>query len=106
VGAPFETTRVIQQSALSVWLAIAAVLFVIYGFKYATRGARWTGLALLGLVAAKVLVLDMAGAATIWRVVALLATGLLLVATSAVYTRAAKATAKASPPPPPPTLPR
>jgi len=106
VGAPFETTRVIQQSALSVWLAIAAVLFVIYGFRFNTRGARWAGLTLLGLVAAKVLVLDMAGAATIWRVVALLATGLLLVATSAVYTRAAKATAKASPPPQRPALPR
>jgi uncharacterized membrane protein len=93
-----------------VWLAIAAVLFVVYGFKREIRPARWTGLALLGLVAAKVLVLDMAGAATIWRVAALLVTGLLFVATSTVYTRAAKGAAKgaakapapAPAPPPPP----
>lgn len=107
VGAPFETTRTIQQSALSVWLAVAAVLFVVYGFKRAVRPARWTGLALLGLVAAKVLVLDMAGAATMWRVAALLVTGLLFVATSTVYTRAAKAASKPPvPPPAPPPPPR
>ena len=102
VGAPFETTRTIQQSALSVWLAIAAVLFVVYGFKRRTRPARWTGLVLLGLVALKVLVLDMSGAETIWRIAALLVTGLLLVATSTVYTRASKATAKPDLPPAPP----
>jgi hypothetical protein len=105
VGAPFDTTRTIQQSALSVWLAIAAVLFVVYGFKRGIRPARWTGLALLGLVAAKVLVLDMAGAATIWRVAALLVTGLLFVATSTVYTRAAKAASRAPAPAPPPSAP-
>lgn len=102
VGAPFETTRVIQQSALSVWLAIAAVLFIVLGFRRQLRPARWTGLALLGVVAAKVLIVDMAGAATMWRVAALLVTGLLFVATSTVYTRAAKAVSKAPPPPAPP----
>ena len=90
-GAPFQTTAVIQQSALSVWLAIAAVGLVVLGFRRHLRTLRWTGLALLGAVAIKVLVLDMANAGTIWRVIALLATGLLLVATSAVYARAARA---------------
>jgi hypothetical protein len=91
VGAPFPTTAVIQQSALSVWLAMAAVGFVVHGFRRHMRALRWTGLVLLGAVAIKVLVLDMANAGTIWRVIALLVTGLLLVATSAVYSRAAKA---------------
>ena len=90
VGAPFETTAVIQQSALSVWLAIAAVGFVVHGFRRHLRALRWTGLTLLGAVAIKVLLLDMANAGTIWRVIALLVIGLLLVATSAVYSRAAK----------------
>ncbi|MBU3728600.1 MAG: DUF2339 domain-containing protein [Phycisphaerales bacterium] len=91
VSPPFATTEVIQQSALSVWLAIAGVGFVVHGFRRQARAMRWTGLALLGAVAIKVLLLDMASAGTIWRVIALLAIGLLLVATSAVYSRAAKA---------------
>lgn len=90
VDAPFATTEVIQQSALSVWLAIAAAALVVLGFRRHHRALRWTGLALLGAVAIKVLVLDMANAGTIWRVIALLVTGLLLVATSAVYSRAAR----------------
>jgi uncharacterized membrane protein len=102
VGAPFEATRTIQQSALSVWLATAAVLFVVYGFRRQLRPARWIGLALLGIVAMKVLVLDMAGAATMWRVAALLVIGLLLVATSFVYTRAVKAASNADRPTLPP----
>jgi len=95
VGAPFATTETIQQSAISVWLAIAAVAFVVVGFRSELRQARWTGLALLGLVAAKVLVLDMANAGTLWRVGALLVTGLLFVATSALYSRAARGGEKA-----------
>jgi uncharacterized membrane protein len=87
-----------------VWLAILAVLFIAFGFWRKSRAPRWTGLALLGIVALKVLVLDMANAETIWRVAALFVTGLLLVATSAVYTRAARAQA-ATPPLPPPAEP-
>lgn len=95
VEAPFATTDTIQQSALSVWLAISAVAFVVVGFRRELRAARWTGLVLLGLVAAKVLVLDMANAGTLWRVGALLVTGLLFVATSALYARAARGGGKA-----------
>ena len=92
-GAPFDLTATIQQSMLSVWLAIAAVAFVVHGFVRRARAARWTGLVILGGVALKVLVLDMANAGTIWRVAALLAIGLLLVATSTVYSRAVRAQA-------------
>jgi uncharacterized membrane protein len=95
VEAPFATTDTIQQSALSVWLALSAVAFVVVGFRRELRAARWTGLVLLGLVAAKVLVLDMANAGTLWRVGALLVTGLLFVATSALYARAARGGGKA-----------
>ena len=56
---------------------------------------RWTGgligLVLLGVVAFKVLVFDMAGAEPLWRVIALMITGLLLVVTSVVYSRATRA---------------
>jgi hypothetical protein len=90
VGPPFDASYTLQQSVLSVWLAVLAVGFVVFGFWRRARAARWTGLALLGCVAVKVLVLDMANAETIWRVAALLATGVLLVATSAVYSRAVR----------------
>jgi uncharacterized membrane protein len=52
---------------------------------------RWTGLGLLGAAAVKVLVLDMSGAEPAWRVVALMVTGILLVVTSVVYSRAGRA---------------
>ena len=101
IQAPFHTTQTLQQSALSVWLAIAAVVLIVIGFRRGSRGTRWTGLVILGLVALKVLVLDMANAGTIWRVAALLVIGLLLVATSAVYSRAAKALPAEAPQAPP-----
>jgi uncharacterized membrane protein len=55
---------------------------------------RWIGLTALGLVAAKVLLLDMRNAATIWRVVAMLVIGLLLVGTSVIYAKAASRTGR------------
>lgn len=91
VSPPFGSSYTLQQSALSVWLALVAVGFVMFGFRRHARHARWIGLAVLGCVAVKVLVFDMANADTMWRVIALLTTGVLLVATSAVYSRAARA---------------
>ena len=44
----------------------------------------------MALVAAKVLIVDMQGAGTIWRVVGLLVAGLLMVTTSIVYVRVGK----------------
>jgi uncharacterized membrane protein len=64
---------------------------VIAGFRGADVRMRWTGLGLLGAAAVKVLVLDMSGAEPAWRVVALMVTGILLVVTSVVYSRAGRA---------------
>jgi uncharacterized membrane protein len=46
---------------------------------------------MLGIIALKVLIFDMANADTMWRVLALLIIGLLLVVTSALYSKAARA---------------
>ena len=51
----------------------------------------YLGLAMLGIIALKVLIFDMANADTMWRVLALLIIGLLLVVTSALYSKAARA---------------
>jgi uncharacterized membrane protein len=48
-------------------------------------------IAMLGIIELKVLIFDMANADTMWRVLALLIIGLLLVVTSALYSKAARA---------------
>ncbi len=92
--APFESSTTLQHSTLSVWLALVGVGLVIAGFRKRSDRLRWSGLVLLGAIALKVLILDMANAGTIWRVLALLAIGLLLVVTSVLYSRAIAAEAK------------
>ena len=91
---PFESSASLQRAAVSVWLAIASLGLVITGFRADRRAVRWVGLVLLGFTALKVLVLDMAGADPIWRVAAMVLTGLLLVGTSVVYSRATRSEEK------------
>jgi len=91
VSPPFASSVAIQRVALSAWVALVAVGLVIAGFRGADVRMRWTGLGLLGAAAVKVLVLDMSGAEPAWRVVALMVTGILLVVTSVVYSRAGRA---------------
>lgn len=91
VGPPFASTVAIQRVALSAWVALVAVGLVVLGFRRADVRTRWVGLVLLGTVAAKVLVIDMSEAEPAWRVVALMVTGILLVVTSVVYSRAGRA---------------
>ncbi|MEY3021259.1 MAG: putative rane protein [Planctomycetota bacterium] len=87
---PFGSSHTLQQAAVSAWLGAVGIASVVLGFRFSRERLRWAGLAILGIVAGKVLVLDMAGAATPWRVAGLLVTGLVLVATSVVYSRAAR----------------
>jgi uncharacterized membrane protein len=91
VSPPFASTVAIQRVALSAWAALVAVGLVVIGFRRADVRTRWVGLVLLGTVAAKVLVIDMSDAEPVWRVVALMVTGILLVVTSVVYSRAGRA---------------
>jgi hypothetical protein len=90
VHGPLGGGRGLQEYGQSTWWAILAIGLVALGFRRDRAGLRWLGLVALGLVAAKVLVLDMRNAATIWRVVALLVIGLLLVGTSVLYARAGR----------------
>jgi uncharacterized membrane protein len=89
-GPPFESSVALERAAVSVWLALAALGLVIVGFRANRTAVRWAGLSLLGFTALKVVVLDLAGAEPIWRVAAFIATGLLLVGTSVVYSRASR----------------
>ncbi len=77
----------IVHPALSSWWGIYGIALIAIGFARQRAWLRWAGLGVLGLVFVKVLIIDLAQAATIWRVVALLVVGLALVATSVAYVR-------------------
>lgn len=86
--------RVIHP-VLSAWWAAFAIALLVLGFRgfderrSAGAALRWAGLVLLGVVALKVITIDLAAASAGWRIVATLLTGLLLVATSVLYVRRA-----------------
>ncbi len=75
----------LRAAAVSLFWALLGAIAVVGGFWMRLPAPRWMGLLLLALTATKVLLFDMQGAATLWRVAALLGVGLLLVATSLIY---------------------
>ncbi len=79
-----------KLAAISVWWGMYSIGLLALGFARRRPPMRYVGLAGLGIVAVKVLVVDMSAVATIWRVVALLVTGLALVGTSVLYVRLGK----------------
>jgi uncharacterized membrane protein len=75
------------HTALSIaWSGYAALLLAI-GFVRRRRRFRLAGLALLGLVAIKLLLLDLAGAPQAYRVLSFLVAGALMIAVSYAYHR-------------------
>ncbi|MBL9147688.1 MAG: DUF2339 domain-containing protein [Phycisphaerae bacterium] len=79
-----------RQAALSAWWGIASLALVGIGFARRTAGLRYAGLTGLAFVVGKILLVDLQGAATIWRVIGLLIAGLGMVATSVIYVRLGK----------------
>ncbi len=77
------------------WLAFGLALMAI-GIITARKPLRLTALAIVGLAAAKVFLVDMAGLVGLWRVLSFLGLGLTLIALGAVY-RAFVATPAATP---------
>lgn len=75
------------HTALSIaWSGYAGVLLAI-GFLRGRRELRLAGLGLLGLVAAKLLLVDLAGAAQAYRVLSFLIAGVLMIGVSYAYHR-------------------
>ncbi|MHC5003605.1 MAG: DUF2339 domain-containing protein, partial [Planctomycetota bacterium] len=75
------------QATMSAYWALYGVGLVIAGFAGAVAAARYAGLALLSLTMVKVLFVDLANLESIWRVLSFLASGLLLIGTSVLYSR-------------------
>ena len=70
------------------WLAYGAVL-LIAGLRRGVRALRLAAVAIVGLTAAKVFVVDMGGLEGLWRVLSFLGLGLTLIGVGAVYRRLA-----------------
>ena len=68
------------------WLALAVVVMAA-GFGSGRRTLRLVGLGLIGLVVAKVFLVDLAGLTGLWRVASFLGLGLSLIGLGAIYRR-------------------
>ncbi len=68
------------------WLAYGAALMAA-GIRIGAKPMRLAALAIIGLTAAKVFLVDMSGLVGLWRVVSFLGLGLTLISLGAVYRR-------------------
>ncbi|MDD4102110.1 MAG: DUF2339 domain-containing protein, partial [Kiritimatiellae bacterium] len=69
-----------------VWTLFAFAL-VFVGIRFRGKWMRWCGLALFALAIAKLLLADLDGLGTLYRIIAFISTGVLLVLGSFVYLR-------------------
>ena len=83
-AAPVEDAELWAWSGA--WLAYGVVLMAA-GIRMADQRLRLTALGVVGLVAAKVFLVDMGGLIGLWRVLSFLGLGLTLIALGAVYRR-------------------
>ena len=85
----FDTVPVVDAELWAwsaAWLAYGAVLMGV-GVRTGNRRLRLAALGVIGLVVAKVFLVDMAGLVGLWRVLSFLGLGLALIALGAVYRR-------------------
>lgn len=95
-GAVFENPAVVRLMGLSIYWGLFSLGLIGVGFARTRPILRHFGLGLLGLTLGKVMLVDLAGAQTIYRVLSLLALGLALIVTSIAYARLAKRYASAA----------
>lgn len=74
-----------QHSAVTVAWTLFAFALLFAGIRLRGKWLRWCGLGLFGLAVGKLLVLDLAGLDTLYRIVAFISIGILLVLGSFVY---------------------
>lgn len=74
----------VRGAAVSIWWSVFAVCSIVLGFRYAVL-LRWSGLALLALVAVKVLAFDTVVLSPVARVVAFITVGLVIIGAGVIY---------------------
>lgn len=87
---------IVRQVGWSIAWSVLAVAALVIGFLGHHRPLRLVALGLLGVTLLKVVLIDMAGAGTGWRILSFLALGALLLITSVLYGRFAKKNTEAS----------
>jgi hypothetical protein len=79
-----------QAGAVSVLWAITAIAWVIIGLRLRSRPWRVCGLSLFGVVVGKVFLFDLAALAAIYRVIAFMVVGVILLIGSFAYLKMSK----------------
>ncbi len=80
-----------QYGAISLWWGVFAIILLISGFALRLRAPRRAGLTLLAAATGKALIYDLQSAPLGWRVISVLALGLLMLAVGVIYARLAGA---------------
>jgi len=104
VGMAAASAGLAEQLTLSVTWAVYAVVLIAIGIRRNYAPARYFAIALFGLTVAKVLMNDIAGLDRFYRMLTVLAVGVLLLVASYLYQRRTAAAhgaegAKTEPPP-------
>jgi uncharacterized membrane protein len=77
-----------MQVGLSVLWTLYAAAALAWGFVRSRPGLRYAALALLGLVIAKVFLIDLSSVQTVYRFVSFLILGVVLLGVSLLYQKA------------------
>ena len=88
--AGLERARSIAQMALTITWSVYAAVLLASGFWRRVRALRFAALALFGLAAIKLLVVDIADIKPLYRIISFVAVGLLMIAGSYLYHRLEK----------------
>jgi uncharacterized membrane protein len=74
-----------EQVAFSIFWSLFGVATVVFGFALRTARLRYFGLALLAFTLMKVIMIDLRGVDTFYRILSFLGLGALLLGVSVVY---------------------
>lgn len=78
-------SQLAASGALTLWWVGFAIAMLVGGWILRKAAARWVGLGLLGVCAAKALLFDLSTLEMVWRIVSFLALGLVLLAVAVAY---------------------
>lgn len=97
--------RGFRPGGVSILWTLFALFFLVHGLRRDAPAWRYAGLALLAVVVAKVFLFDLAELSSVFRIVAFIVLGLLVISGAYLYLRFRQAGPAASTPPAPPRPP-
>lgn len=76
-----------RNAAISVFWTLYAIVLITFGIAFRTAFLRWSALAVFGVTALKVFLIDLSQLETIYRIISFIVLGILLLAASYLYFR-------------------